>query len=905
MLNATLLKISNRDTSSQSRFAPGETVWNEHRGGPETLLRWLETQLGLLSETVPLSSRVIEFAGVVDACVDACYTKSLKTDRWSTATELLARRDELRMAGWNELDAPGLPPLVRDLALAAQGRGLTWPDMSLRLTAVLGALEAGQVLPPHRLMLDEPIARWPARWRPVLKRLNVELAQDASALGQVGSMLRVAQLGVLCEERDDLAIDPTLRWVSSCSTFTACEFVATVLAAHPERLSRTVVYCEDASAALCLDGCLARLGLPTMGASLESLSHPVFQVLPLVLNLMWQPVDPELLLAFLSLSVSPLPRHATWRLAAALAKQPGLGSGAWTLAYETLCEEDQDAEKSLREKLANWLNCNRYPKGSAIPATAVTDVCGRVAQWATGYASFYADKADVPASLIDALRSVAGQAATLGQLSETHGGALSEPQIARLRDASMSFGGNMVPYPMAASGPRLVTSLADIRTACSHLIWLGQSSGDASNCRWSAMELSALRRAGIELDDGTVEVAILRDAERRGFCNVTDALLAISLPGDAERKTHPFWVQIRNSLPKQRDGVARPVLLEDLLTQNRLADVAPWQFETAMLDPKPCQPRRAGWHVPAGLLQDREESSASELADRLACPLKWVLNYQARIYPSAIASLPDSFQLKGLFCHRVLELVLGDGGALPDAETAVRSVGLAFDERLPLDAAPLAQPMKIVDRQRLRDSLCAATRVLVNALQAGGYRIHGIEVEVTGSVHGRKLIGSIDCLAIRDDGQEAVIDFKFGGRKKYDALIREDRAVQLATYAFGRAQQAAVGNRFPAVAYLVIDDARLLSGERDRLVGASDAEGIPAAGIAAVWKKFEDSLAGAEEWLSHRGPVPARPLQPPEQWPAGAHLVLSDPATNGSKADVQEVCKYCHYPALCGIKELI
>jgi hypothetical protein len=103
----------------------------------------------------------------------------------------------------------------------------------------------------------------------------------------------------------------------------------------------------------------------------------------------------------------------------------------------------------------------------------------------------------------------------------------------------------------------------------------------------------------------------------------------------------------------------------------------------------------------------------------------------------------------------------------------------------------------------------------------------------------------------------------------------------------------------------VIDDARLLSGERDRLVGASDAEGIPAAGIAAVWKKFEDSLAGAEEWLSHRGPVPARPLQPPEQWPAGAHLVLSDPATNGSKADVQEVCKYCHYPALCGIKELI
>ena len=303
------------------------------------------------------------------------------------------------------------------------------------------------------------------------------------------------------------------------------------------------------------------------------------------------------------------------------------------------------------------------------------------------------------------------------------------------------------------------------------------------------------------------------------------------------------------------------------------------------------------------MLEDRERSSASELSDRLACPLKWVLNYQARISPSAIASLPDSFLLKGTFCHSILHLVFGDAGMIPDAEAAAGAIGRAFDERLPFDAAPLAQPMRIVERQRLRDSLCSAARVLVNSLQAGGYRIQGFEVEVSGSVHGRELIGSIDCLAARDDGREAVIDFKYGGGKKYNDLIQDGRAVQLATYAYGRSQQAASGMGFPAVAYLVIEDARIISPHCDRLVGA--AGGIQARGIATVWEAFAESLARAEGWLTHQVPIPARPLQPAEEWPKGVDLVLRGLAKNSSANDTQEVCKYCGYQILCGIKELI
>ncbi len=77
MLNPTLLNISVRNVPAQGAFAPGEAAWNEYRGGPDTLLRWLETQLGLLSETVPLSSRILEFAGLLDGYEKAAYAKSL------------------------------------------------------------------------------------------------------------------------------------------------------------------------------------------------------------------------------------------------------------------------------------------------------------------------------------------------------------------------------------------------------------------------------------------------------------------------------------------------------------------------------------------------------------------------------------------------------------------------------------------------------------------------------------------------------------------------------------------------------------------------------------------------------------------------------------------------------------
>jgi hypothetical protein len=168
---------------------------------------------------------------------------------------------------------------------------------------------------------------------------------------------------------------------------------------------------------------------------------------------------------------------------------------------------------------------------------------------------------------------------------------------------------------------------------------------------------------------------------------------------------------------------------------------------------------------------------------------------------STISQLPSDFLLKGNFCHSILERVFGNVRRRPTVDEAVQAVCETFDDRLALDAAPLAQPIRHMEKQGLRKELENATRTLIQTMENGNYHFAGLEVELNGTALGKQLVGSIDCLVTREEGDEAVIDFKYAGKNKFHDLIEQGKAVQLATYAFGRA--GATG-RFPAVAYLIL-----------------------------------------------------------------------------------------------------
>ena len=893
MIHPTRLLI--RLTPGPLRPTLGVSTLNELRGGPETLLRWLETQLGLPCVENHRASCVTEYAATLDSITDSVISKSMANDRWATASELLSRRDELLLSGWDQSDIDGLPDVVREMARAVKGRKFVFPSVAERVGRVVEALEGGQQLPDHVCVLTDGADRWPKRWQAVLGRLNLKTFTDVPPAAADGTALRLAQSVVRGAKASRVELDSSLRYVQTLSNTAAVEFVAATLAHKRDQVERTVILCEVDQLAMQLDACLMRYGLPTMGASACSPAHPVLQVLPLSLALCWQPVDPQCLLDFLTLPLGPIPRRAATALASALTVEPGLGSSEWQACIEELCSAENDPKGKLREQLNEWLFCTRVNQNSKISTKLVRDRCASVAKWATGLAIAMEDEEAPQVLLIHALRFAASQATLLGELAQSQGGELGEPQLSRLVEEALSTGVETVGAIEAAGGPIRIRSLSEVVDPCYRVIWLGLGTADASACRWSTDQLHAFRNLGIEVDDGTNSLSSLRTAEARGLCLVENSLLAILLPQDMEKRWHPVWLAIRAILVSEAQEQA-PVL-ESLIEHHRVSSLEPFTFATESVEVEPPQTVRPVWSVDPALLSDRDTVSATELEDRLACPLKWVFKHRANLRPSSIAQLPDDYRLKGSFCHKILEYAFSNGEDLPPVEEAVARVERLFDERLELDAAPLAQSDKYRERRSLRRELAHATRVLIGTLASGGYRIKGIEVEVQGEAFGKPLAGSIDCLIEHVDGNEGIIDFKYGG-KKYERMIADGKAVQLATYAYSRSIET---GRFPAVAYLVLADGLLFTPSGGPINGDGNRTVVDGPGIRTVWEQFQAAIENAEEWLTTNGRIPARPLQGSDDWPAGATIVLE---TNLKPNDFQSVCKYCDYQHLCGLRQL-
>lgn len=867
------------------------------RGGPAQLLHWLEVQLGLLLPDVPLPIRISQYASVLDPhAAAASYARSFATDRWATAAELLSRRDQIRMAGWRGDAGDDLPPLATDLAALEGDIRVVHPGLPERIVRVTEALHSGQSLPPHDVELFEPADQWPLLWRPLLAKLMTRLAALVGPQGPSQVALGRLQAQVLSGEITRVTPDETFRWINGASRIEACQAVVQFLAAEPGRLPATTLLCSDQSTAFLLDGLLVRAGLPALGAGFVDPSLPVLQVLSLALRLLWEPIDPAVLLDFLSLPVSPVPRRAARRLANALGKQPGYDSDSWRAVVAAETSTDADPEGELRTRLETWFDVTRYPVGQPLPAPAVAATCSRVAQWASGYAAVTKDDA-----LAGLLRTAAGQAKLLSDLAGSAGDAISAPQLGRLLDAVLDRTISVQATPPAAGGPVLVAELSAIPDRCEVLVWLGLDVPVAAGTPWTSLEIEQLRAAGLDVDDGARGLTARRDADRRALARVRSCLFAVSLPDDSGLRPHPVWLQIRGAL-----GDEKPVDLADAVLGGPARELSPWfpvRESYALVPPPPVRPE---WAVDPQRLQDEVSSSATELIDRLGCPVKWMFKYPAALRSSPIATLPADARLKGDFCHGALAAVFGGGGDLPPTDEAVARIEQCFDESLPRNAAPLAQPWASIQKARLREALRGATRRLVENLHAAGLRILAMEKPVAAEIDGRKFLGYIDCLAGDAAGRELIVDFKYSGLAKYRQLLVDGRAVQLAAYAKARAvEQTRSG--LPPVAYLVLSEGVLLLPLADAPDGLDRAQRLAdAPAIGTVWRDFSAALGRSEAWLRGEEPVPLRPAQPFEAWPTGTDMVLDGPNSRGRMPDPSEqpVCRYCDYPALCGIRRL-
>jgi RecB family exonuclease len=915
-------------------LVPGSASLGRPTFTPGQLLANLELRLGLpdpgVLDAVRLQIWCQRLADVA-ARGPRFFSASFATDPVGTGRTLLAWRDGLVDAGWNGAPVDGGGARLDVMAEIEDGMELPLGivDRLRRVEEHLGCARAAVFA---AIDLAEPRAAWSVRWNSVfgqLERLGTPVrsteralpgATDGSDLARVQSALRGAAVG----EGAALRGDGTFLRLTGETSWELARGVAALL--ETNRDSRTVVIRPDDARAL--DLALASQGLATQGVSDASPWRPALQVLPLAVELLFEPRDPYRVLELVTLPVGPFRGSPGRTLARALAAAPGVGGPKWREAKEKIAVQEResalarakgdglsgaqattaadDAVQRRMDRIRAWLEPPVFDPNAGAPRNEVLAVADRVRAWLQGNVVRASDAARAKPDDADLGNRARLLGAALAQAQAFHMAVSVDPRDpiglveARQLLEEVSRGGAGAQLTDEIAG-RVdgVGAPASLRTTRDVVVWWSCVGGGrrVPTSPWRAAEVEALRAAGVRPVDPAESLA----AETRSW---RDALLSarhrivLAVPRTARgeaQESHPIWDELVARMGAGDDEIARITFdVRDVLAGRvpRLGETSP---RIAELEALRLPEARTSWRLPEGTLTAAASHSASSLDALVGCPLRWVLSYGAGMRGGSSAAIPSGPLLAGQLGHRVVE-ELHAVGALGDRAATVREIGAILERLVREEAAVLLRPGRSFDRVQLERQIHRAAVSLSELLAKAKLEVVGVEVRSEAKWRTGLLGGRIDVLLRTEDGGEVILDMKWG-KSAYRDLLAAGMATQLAVYSAARCIQTGAKD-LPPAAYFSLQSGDLVTLTVDAAVFAAPSH-IEGRSMAETWERLERTVELIEKKL-RRGEVTVTgasgslPLLDALDVPEAKQDRYLAPAGGAA-------CKYCNYGALCGV----
>lgn len=887
----------------------GEPVW-----GSTALLRDLELRLALSGTISPRSVRVPHYAAQIAGYGDASafYAASFATDPLGTADALLAWRDALVEAGWNGGSVPGGGERLCALArLESSDPRLARGDAD-RLEAVRAALSASRRRIYAAMTLVEDRAVWPGAWQSIFAelesrgtafdRFEAELpgAAPSSDLGRLQSLLRGAPTARQDELLEGLRGDGSLLVLRGAAQADVAALTASLLATL--RGETVVVRSGDASP---LEAALPIHGLSQQGLASSSAWRPAMQILPLTLELAFEPRDPYRALELLSLSVGPFRGSLGARLAKAVARSPGIGGREWTkrkddareLLYtrelqrgldagvsETDARAAADAYAAERMKLvADWLEVpGASPEGAS--SLLLREIATRVETWLHSRLAVapevYAPALVQAKQLVQALAHDARETLSREAVRQLLDTVVRAPHD---HDRSVERAGRIghVSHPSAL--------LAAVSTV---VLWnfVAGTERRPDVVPWTSAERTALEATGVRLPDRTRLLSTETDAWRRAVLAAKERVIFVipSTIAGAASAPHPLWDEIAARLRLDAGATERmtwhtrdvldgrrPLVAVETLAPLALPETPPiWKLGEDVLGP------------------DREDAGAATSLETLAtCPLRWVLEARAELRSGAVAKIASDSLLCGNLGHRLIEELFAEGAFDLDRAAYANRADAILARLIVTEAATLLLPGMAFERSQLVAQLLRATRELRRYLDLSGFRVLGVEEEVLATSALGALRGRLDVRLIDAHGQQAVLDLKWADAR-YRTVISEGRAIQLALYARAIGDEDA--GTLPPAAYFALRSGRVITAD-PRMRAPRTMNGDT---LDRTWARTQQTVQSVHAALK-RGDIPvtgtrdAVPLLEALDVGPGQREAHYAPRTDGA-------CGTCSYTSLCG-----
>ena len=800
--------------------------------GTEKLLLFFESQLGLVhpsrdNEHLRIEQYRQALLTALENDSNVFFSASFEAGPFATTMELLQRRDDLLLAGWDFVYTEGMPERLQ--VIAAIEQILAESEVQFPLAYADRFAEVLRNLPNRTLQIQqffhhEPLELLPFYLQELFKLLAAkgikiqqispagikdkpsEKAQlslfDQSSTAEKESNLHIFKESLLHPSKGGITLqkDDSLLIIKGNTESELASWLAQFLRLNPD--FRPLCLIPDRSGVL--DNAFIQEGLPSLGIQSASLARPSLQVLKLVSSFLWQPIDPFKILEFVSLGMKPVDDDLARRIAEQIAEKPGLHSESWSkmiARFFTELEEKENEEiKNIRKEYHFWFNRPRYDASKTVPKAEAVEIYAYLQKWAM---QIFDDKGGNNASLL----TLAEQARRICELLE----ASPEESLTYL-GLERVVRAIYQPAPVQVQKEQLgrldyVQKPGAIAEDAKDLLWWNfiQNEQEHFFSPWYKKELQFLENKTVFLQSAHDKNALQLWQRKQAVLRTQNQLILLIPKTYEGTEVHPH--PLLGNLEACFDDIEK-ITID--IKKGFKTDILTNTFKV------PGQVNLESRHIgqPKGFLnlksnklaEERENETITGLDALFYYPYKWAFQYKAKLRKSPILSVVSDNRLMGNLSHRFFEILLEKDLKDLDKKAVEKIVDDEIMALLAKEGAVLLLYGREPERLAFINKLKFAAWSLVNLIKSNDWEVVQTEKPLEGNFADTQIKGRAD-LVLKRDNQFAIIDLKWRGSSYRERELRNEEDLQLILYS----KLLPKKEKWAHTAYFIIENGKIIA----------------------------------------------------------------------------------------------